>query len=128
MAEFGWRKKRGGRREDAGKKKGSRVAVILEKSSSNQPHGIDEPDFDRIYVLGYDKRNQEHYTAYRSPDVKGYLPAKVEGQGESKSFTVRVQEEEGGAAKEVRYNLYKDARGVLKINAPNIAPQNKRRR
>ena len=25
--------------------------------------------------------------------------------------------------KEVRYNLYKDARGVLKINAPNVAPQ-----
>jgi hypothetical protein len=102
--------------------------LILEKSSSNTPHGIDEPDFDRIYVLGYDKRNQEHYTAYRSPDVKGYLPAKVEGQGDSKSFTVRVQEEEGAAAKEVRYSLYKDARGVLKINAPNIAPQGRRRR
>jgi hypothetical protein len=60
--------------------------------------------------------------------VKGYLPAKVEGQGESKSFTVRVQEEDGAAAKEVRYSLYKDARGVLKITAPNIAPQNKRKR
>jgi len=56
------------------------------------------------------------------------LPAKVEGQGESKSFTVRVQEEDGAAAKEVRYSLYKDARGVLKITAPNIAPQSKRRR
>lgn len=101
--------------------------LILEKSSSNQPHGLDEPDFDRVYVLGYDKRNQEHYTAYRSPDVRGYLPAKVEGQGESKSFTVRVQEEEGGPTKEVRYSLYKDARGVLKVNAPNI-PQGRRRR
>ena len=102
--------------------------LILEKSGSNQPHGVDEPDFDRIYVLGYDKRNQEHYTAYRSPDLKGYLPAKVEGQGESKSFTIRLQEEEGGAEKEVRYSLYKDARGVLKITAPNIAPQGKRRK
>lgn len=101
--------------------------LILEKSSSNQPHGLDEPDFDRIYVLGYDKRNQEHYTAYRSPDLRGYLPAKVEGQGESKSFTVRIQEEEGGPTKEVRYSLYKDARGVLKVNAPNI-PQGRRRR
>jgi hypothetical protein len=101
--------------------------LILEKSSSNAPHGVDEPDFDRIYVLGYDKRNQEHYTAYRSPDLRGYLPAKVEGQGESKSFTVRVQEEEGGPAKEVRYALYKDARGVLKVTAPNI-PQGKRHR
>jgi hypothetical protein len=101
--------------------------LILEKSSSNQPHGLDEPDFDRVYVLGYDKRNQEHYTAYRSPDLRGYLPAKVEGQGDSKSFTVRIQEEEGGPTKEVRYSLYKDARGVLKVNAPNIQ-QGRRRR
>src|SRR5215207_5685487 len=114
--------------KDAGREAKPGSWLILEKSSSSQPRGVDEPDFDRIYVLGYDKRNQEHYTAYRSPDVKGYLPAKVEGQGESKSFTVRVQEEEGGALKEVRYNLYKDARGVLKVNAPNIAPQGKRRR
>src|ERR1043166_1920229 len=76
--------------------------LILEKSSSTAPHGVDEPDFDRIYVLGSDKRNQEHYTAYRSPDLRGYLPAKVEGQGESKSFTGQVQEEEGGPTKEVR--------------------------
>src|SRR6185436_15419823 len=26
--------------------------LILEKSSANQPHGLDEPDFDRVYVLG----------------------------------------------------------------------------
>lgn len=113
---------------DAGKEEKPGSWLILEKSSSNQPRAVDEPDFDRIYVLGYDKRNQEHYTAYRSPDLKGYLPARVEGQGESKSFTIRLQEEEGGQLKEVRYNLYKDARGVLKVTAPNIAPQGKRRR
>ncbi len=55
--------------------------------------------------LGYDKRNQEHYTAYRSPDLKGYLPARIEGQGENKTFTVRLQEEEGGPVKEFRYSL-----------------------
>ena len=102
--------------------------LILEKSSSNQPHGVDEPDFDRVYVLGYDKRNQEHYTAYRSPDLRGYLPANVEGEGENKSFTVRIQEEEGGPTKEVRYTLYKDARGVLKVTAPEIKAQGRRRR
>jgi hypothetical protein len=101
--------------------------LILEKSSSNQPRGLDEPDFDRIYVLGYDKRNQEHYTAYRSPDLKGYLPARIDGQGDNKTFTVRLQEEEGGPLKEVRYSLYKDARGVLKVNAPNVAPSRRRR-
>ena len=113
--------------KDAGREAKPGSWLILEKSSSNQPHGIDDPDFDRIYVLGYDKRNQEHYTAYRSPDIRGYLPAKVEGQGESKSFTVRAQDEPGGAPKEVRYSLYKDARGVLKINAPNIAPGKRRK-
>ena len=101
--------------------------LILEKSSSNQPHTLDEPDFDRIYVLGYDKRNQEHYTAYRSPDLKGFLPARVDGQGENKTFTVRVQDE-GTDAKDVQYSLYKDARGVLKVTPPNIVPREKRRR
>jgi hypothetical protein len=101
--------------------------LILEKSSSNQPHTLDEPDFDRIYVLGYDKRNQEHYTAYRSPDLKGFLPAKVEGQGENKTFTLRLQDE-GSATKDVQYSLYKDARGVLKVTPPNVVPKDKKRK
>ncbi len=91
--------------------------IILEKSSSNQPRTLDEPDFDRIYVVGYDKRNQEHYTAYRSPDVKGYLPLRVEGRGESRSFVVRVQDD-GGQVKESQYGLYKDGRGILKVSPP----------
>jgi hypothetical protein len=101
--------------------------LILEKSSSNQQRTLDEPDFDRIYVLGYDKRNQEHYTAYRSPDLKGYLPARIEGQGDNKTFTLRLLEDDSGPPKEFRYSLYKDARGVLKINAPQITPSKRRR-
>ena len=114
--------------KDAGQDTKPGSWVILEKSSSNQPRGLDEPDFDRIYVLGYDKRNQEHYTAYRSPDLKGYLPARVEGQGDDKTFTVRLQEETGGPVKDFRYSLYKDARGVLKVNAPHVTPQRRQRR
>jgi hypothetical protein len=102
--------------------------LILEKSSSNQPRTIDEPDFDRIYVLGYDKRGQEHYTAYRSPDLKGYLPAKVEGHGDSKTFTLRLQEESGSPVKDVQYGIYKDARGILKVSTPNAPPPKERRR
>ena len=101
--------------------------LILEKSSSNQQRTLDEPDFDRIYVLGYDKRNQEHYTAYRSPDLKGYLPARIEGQGDNKTFTLRLLEDDSGPPKDFRYSLYKDARGVLKINAPQITPSKRRR-
>ncbi len=118
--------------KDSSDKDGAREArpgswLILEKSSSNQQRALDEPDFDRIYVLGYDKRNQEHYTAYRSPDLRGFLPAKIEGQGDNKSFILRLQDDNGGEPKEQRYSLYKDARGVLKINAPNIAPSKRRR-
>lgn len=128
-----WQRLDGEAGRDTTDKDGGREAkpgswLILEKSSSNQPHTLDEPDFDRIYVLGYDKRNQEHYTAYRSPDLKGYLPAKVEGRGESKTFVLRLQEEPGGAPKEVEYSLYKDARGVLKINAPSVVPRERRRK
>src|SRR5687768_16672159 len=124
----GWQRLDGDSKDKAATDKdGGREArpgswVILEKSSSNQQRGLDEPDFDRIYVLGYDKRSQEHYTAYRSPDLKGYLPARIEGQGDDKTFTVRLQEEEGASPKEVKYSLYKDARGVLKVNAPNVTP------
>jgi hypothetical protein len=113
--------------KDAGQETKPGSWLILEKSSSNQPRGLDEPDFDRVYVLGYDKRNQEHYTAYRSPDLKGYLPARIEGQGDNKAFTVRLQEAENGPVKDFRYSLYKDGRGVLKVNAPNVTPTRRRR-
>jgi hypothetical protein len=129
----GWQRLDGDSKDNsASDKDGAREArpgswLILEKSSSNQPRTLDEPDFDRIYVLGYDKRNQEHYTAYRSPNLRGFLPAKIEGQGDNKAFTLRLQEDDGGEPKEVRYSLYKDARGVLKVTAPNVAPSKRRR-
>ena len=116
-----------GSEKDAGREAKPGSWLILEKSSSNQQHTLDEVDFDRIYVLGYDKRNQEHYTAYRSPDLKGYLPAKIEGQGDTKTFTLQLQEEEGAPPKEVRYSLYKDARGVLKVTAPNVGSGGRRK-
>lgn len=43
--------------KDAGRESKPGSWLILEKSSANQPHSVDEPDFDRIYVLGYDKRS-----------------------------------------------------------------------
>ena len=91
--------------------------VILEKSSSNQPRTLDEPDFDRIYVLGYDKRDQEHYTAYRSPDLKGFLPCRVEGKADSKTFTIRVKDDNGQLS-DVQYSVHKDGRGYLRVSPP----------
>ena len=110
--------------KNAGKESRPGSWIILEKSSSNQPHEIDEPDFDRIYVVGYDKRNQEHYTAYRSPDVKGFLPLRVDGHGENKTFTIRA--ENGGQIQESQYSVYKDARGIMRVSPP--ATEERRRR
>lgn len=100
--------------------------VILEKSSSNQAHTLNEPDFDRIYVLGYDKRDQEHYTAYRSPDLKGFLPCKVEGGHDNRTFTIRVQDDNGQMS-DVQYSIYKDNRGYLRVNAPNADKDKKKK-
>ena len=114
-------------KKDVGKEGRPGSWVILEKSSSDQPHTLDEPDFDRIYVLGYDKRDQEHYTAYRSPDLKGFLPCRVQGSGENKTFTIRVQDD-SGQMKDIQYGLFKDARGYLKVNAPSLASKEKKKR
>ena len=91
--------------------------VILEKSSSKEPHKLDEPDFDRIYVLGYEKHDQDHYTAYRSPDIEGYLPLRVEGRGSNKTFTLRIKDE-GGQIKDMQYSLFRDDHGVMRVTPP----------
>jgi hypothetical protein len=77
-------------------------------------------------VLGYDKRDQEHYTAYRSPDLKGYLPCRVEGGHDNKSFTLRVQDE-SGQVNDVQYTIYKDNRGYLRVNAPTTDKDKKKK-
>ena len=117
----------GSKGKDAAKEAKPGSWVILEKSSSDQPHTIGEPDFDRIYVLGYDKRDQEHYTAYRSPDLKGYLPCRVEVTPDNRTFTIRVQDE-SGQVNDVQYSVYKDGRGYLKVNAPNVANKDKKKK
>ncbi len=99
--------------------------VILERSSSKEAHKLEEPDFDRIYVLGYEKHDQDHYTAYRSPDLEGYLPLRVEGRGANKTFTVKVKEE--GNVKELTYSLYRDDHGVMRVTPPGEVKGKRRR-
>lgn len=89
--------------------------VILEKSSSEKGDKSEVPDFDRIFVLGYDKDRQEHYTAYRSPDLLGYLPLRVDRRGDDKIFTVKAKLDEH--IKDVQYKAYLDHRGVLKVES-----------
>lgn len=87
--------------------------VILEKSSAPNRQGIDDPDFDRVFVLGYNRETKEHYTAYRSPDLKGMLPLRLQTEGANKTFTVRVQTKSG--EQEVRFGVNRDDRGMLRI-------------
>jgi hypothetical protein len=93
--------------------------VILEKGSEDD-EDYDEKligsDFDRIYVLGYDKNRQEHYTVYRSPDLYGRLPLRVEGEGNNQSFVVQAQD--GNQLKELRYRVSTDDKGRLRVEAP----------
>lgn len=100
--------------------------VVLERSSPKGPRKLDEPDFDRIYVLGYEKHDQDHYTAYRSPDVEGYLPVRVEGRGANKSFIVRIKDE-SGQVKDMTFSLYRDNHGVMRVNPPEQMKTAKRR-
>src|SRR3712207_3828105 len=86
-------------------------------------NAVDSPDFDRIYVLGYDKDRQEHYTAYRSPDLRGFLPLRVEGRGDTKTFTVRAQSE--GQFRDVKYKTYINERGLLKVEPLSEIPKSK---
>lgn len=113
--------------KDAAKEAKPGSWVILEKGSSNEPRKLDEPDFDRIYVLGYDKNRQEHYTAYRSPDLKGFLPLRVEGRGDNKTFTVRIQGDDG-QIQDAEYKIYRDDKGILKVSAPNEQPRGKKKK
>lgn len=76
-----------------------------------------EPDFDGFLVLGYDKYNEEHYTAYRSNEVWGLLPVKVEGTGDNKSFTIQLRNV-NGQMEEKRFVATKDAKGRIKVTAP----------
>ena len=101
--------------------------VILEKSNpKDEPHKMGEPDFDRIYVLGYEKHDQDHYTAYRSPDVEGYLPLKIEGKGANKTFTVRIKED-SGQLKNMTFSVYRDEHGVMRVTPPGELKARNRR-
>jgi hypothetical protein len=94
--------------------------VILEKSDDDEASGTDQPDFDRIYVLGYDKTRQEHYTAYRSHDIRGRLPLRIEESGGSKFFVIRA--EDGKEVKDYRFRIYKDDRGHLRTEPVQELP------
>ena len=66
--------------------------------------------------------SEEHYTAYRSGDVWGRLPLKVEGTGDNKTFVLQLRNA-AGQMEEKRFVTFKDPKGRLKITVPEgVAP------
>ncbi len=104
---------------DKGAPKGMKPGSWVILTRSNQVKAIDgvEPDFDGILVLDYDKYNEEHYTAYRSGVLWGVIPLKVEGSGDSKTFTVKLRNNSSGQLEEKRFAAYKE-KNRLHITPP----------
>lgn len=95
--------------------------VIL--SRTNQVKAIDgvEPDFDGILVLAFDKYDQSFYTVWRSSgDVWGTLPLRVEGQGDNKTFTVKLRHPEG-RMDEKRFVVFRDKNRIRVTQPEDIA-------
>ena len=92
--------------------------VILSRTNIVKLQDGIEPDFDGIQVMAYDKYNEEHYTAYRSGEVWGLLPLKVEGTGDNKTFVLNLRSA-AGQMEEKRFVTFKDPKGRLKITVPD---------
>ncbi len=91
--------------------------VVLSRSNTSKMQDGVEPDFDGILVLAYDKYNEEHYAAYRSGDVWGLLPLKVEGTPDNKTFVLKLRGV-SGQMEEKRFVTFKDSKGRLKVTVP----------
>lgn len=95
--------------------------VILLRSNVVKSTDGNEPDFDSILVLGYDKYDQAHYTVYRNANVEGNIPLRIEGSGDNKSFIVKIKDASGQLS-EKRFVIFKDTKGRLKVTPPTDLP------
>jgi hypothetical protein len=93
--------------------------VILTRTNIVKGTDGDEPDFDGMMVLAFDKYDQSYYTAWRIPpnnDVWGMLPLKVEGKGDSKTFTVQLKNANGSMDSK-QFVVFKD-KSRLRVTPP----------
>ena len=91
--------------------------VVLSRSNLVKARDGVEPDFDGIVVYSYDKYNEEHYMVYRSGEVWGRLPLKIEGTGDNKNFTVQLLNSDG-KMEEKRFVVTKETGGRLRVTPP----------
>ncbi|HXG83535.1 MAG TPA: hypothetical protein VNI84_05845 [Pyrinomonadaceae bacterium] len=91
--------------------------VVLSRSGAVKAIDGVEPDFDGIIIFDYDKYKEEHYTAYRSGEVWGVTPLKVEGSGDSRSFTLKIRNNTSGQMEDKRFVVFKD-KNRLRLTPP----------
>ncbi len=78
--------------------------VILSRTNVVKAIDGDEPDFDGVLLLGYDKYDQSHYRIYPLiGEVWGKLPMKMEGTGESRTFTLRLRNKNSGQIEDKKF-------------------------
>jgi hypothetical protein len=121
-----WQRLDGAETEEKVSKDNIKVAkpgswVILLRSNVVKSTDGNEPTFDSILVLGYDKYDQSHYAVCRVENANGDIPLRIGGSGDNKSFTVNIRNAAGGS-EEKQFVLFRDAKGKLKINTPPDLP------
>src|SRR5215204_2302581 len=83
--------------------------VILSRTNEVKAINGDEPDFDGVLLLGYDKYDQSHYRIYPLiGEVWGKLPLKIEGTGDTRTFTLRLRNKNSGQIEEKRFVVTSD--------------------
>lgn len=96
-------------KEDPTKTSKSNSWVILTRTNESKPLNGDEPDFDGVLLLGYDKYDQSHYRIYPLiGEVWGKLPMKMEGTGDTRTFTLRLRNKNTNEIEEKRFVVSSD--------------------
>ena len=91
--------------------------VILSRTNDVKAINGDEPDFDGVLLLGYDKYDQSHYRIYPLVgEVWGKLPMKIQGTGDSRTFTLRLRNKNSGQLEDKNFVVFFDkSRYKLKL-------------
>ena len=96
--------------------------VVLTRTNIVKSTDGNEPDFDGIVVLAFDKYDQSYYTAWRtSGDVWGQLPLRIEGSGDNKTFILKLKGPDGQMV-EKRFSVFKD-KSRLRVTPPEDIAQ-----
>ena len=96
--------------------------VVLTRTNIVKSTDGNEPDFDGIVVLAFDKYDQSYYTAWRtSGDVWGELPLRIEGSGDNKTFILKLKGPDGQMV-EKRFSVFKD-KSRLRVTPPEDIAQ-----